>query len=473
MDRILPSESDISMPGASSGVMRAIPSAAQPTFIGFVATTHDCLVLFEACRVGALKRVQRRLTEQERERCIRSGSVFVWEESESGIKRWTDSKSWSPSRIKGSFLVYREVDEATARRRSSPNTSDDDMQSPSTGGDARDRRRSGGGRDRSSPSGAGQARQKPNQLLTKKSISVRTKEGGKLHVVCYYTKSDVASGRLLTPSQDPALAHLAVRVGLYPDIIPEVSTMGSTVSSPADRGHLQSMESLASTPSSARRMSLSGHTPTSMAHSPSAAFSAHRGGSPRASEVLIGGPGRSQEYAYAVYGSGYQDGSGRHSLMDDGLPPHGVSAGAAGYAKYRGQSEYMPNSPRTYRTHPYARTDIPASLLAAYTPRSMHNISRQLGEQRDGTYSADRDVAYGSPLWDAATPASTTQSATSPRERPANPSSPTTQAAGATTERPSSATGTSTRSGGSHGPRLPPLRMALSREEEEARWHGY
>ncbi|KAG0372927.1 hypothetical protein BGX24_012393 [Mortierella sp. AD032] len=37
------------------------------------------------------------------------GSVFVFDEQESGICRWTDGKIWSPSRISGNFLVYREL----------------------------------------------------------------------------------------------------------------------------------------------------------------------------------------------------------------------------------------------------------------------------------------------------------------------------------------------------------------------------
>ncbi|KAF8940056.1 hypothetical protein BGZ47_007902 [Haplosporangium gracile] len=37
------------------------------------------------------------------------GSVFVFDEEESGICRWTDGKIWSPSRICGNFLVYREL----------------------------------------------------------------------------------------------------------------------------------------------------------------------------------------------------------------------------------------------------------------------------------------------------------------------------------------------------------------------------
>jgi len=36
---------------------------------------------------------------------ITSGAVFVFSVEESGIKRWTDSMVWSPSRIVGNFLV--------------------------------------------------------------------------------------------------------------------------------------------------------------------------------------------------------------------------------------------------------------------------------------------------------------------------------------------------------------------------------
>ncbi|CAJ0641254.1 6655_t:CDS:2, partial [Entrophospora sp. SA101] len=34
---------------------------------------------------------------------------YVYDEFESRIKRWTDGKQWSPSRIQGDFLVYHEL----------------------------------------------------------------------------------------------------------------------------------------------------------------------------------------------------------------------------------------------------------------------------------------------------------------------------------------------------------------------------
>ena len=36
---------------------------------------------------------------------ITSGSVFVFDENESGMKQWTDGFAWSPSRVLGNFLV--------------------------------------------------------------------------------------------------------------------------------------------------------------------------------------------------------------------------------------------------------------------------------------------------------------------------------------------------------------------------------
>jgi hypothetical protein len=79
-----------------------------PPFHGFIATTYDALLVFEAARRGMIPRVTRRLNDSERS-MVQSGSVFVYDEQESGIKRWTDGHSWSPSRILANFLVYRET----------------------------------------------------------------------------------------------------------------------------------------------------------------------------------------------------------------------------------------------------------------------------------------------------------------------------------------------------------------------------
>lgn len=77
---------------------------SEPPWSGWIETTEDALLILEAARRGLIPRVTRRLVDSER-KMITSGSVFVFDEDESGIKRWTDGFVWSPSRILGNFLV--------------------------------------------------------------------------------------------------------------------------------------------------------------------------------------------------------------------------------------------------------------------------------------------------------------------------------------------------------------------------------
>jgi hypothetical protein len=77
---------------------------AQP-FVGIVENTIHALRLVQAAKQGLIPRVIRRLNDSERREMITSGAVFVFGVEESGIKRWTDSLVWSPSRIVNNFLV--------------------------------------------------------------------------------------------------------------------------------------------------------------------------------------------------------------------------------------------------------------------------------------------------------------------------------------------------------------------------------
>jgi Gti1/Pac2 family transcription factor len=111
-----------------------IPAAStwtEPPWSGWIETTGDALLILEAARRGLIPRVTRRLVDSER-KMITSGSVFVFDEDESGIKRWTDGFFWSPSRILGNFLLYRETDKRGAGHRgtrSDPPPSDINEQS--------------------------------------------------------------------------------------------------------------------------------------------------------------------------------------------------------------------------------------------------------------------------------------------------------------------------------------------------------
>ncbi|KAK4497917.1 hypothetical protein PRZ48_010572 [Zasmidium cellare] len=167
------------------------------TYQGHVRTPADAIILFEACRIGLLPRVQRRLSEKERQ-SIKSGSVFVWDEREAGMRRWTDGKSWSASRVSGSFLCYREME---GKR----------------GGSSFDKGNRDGmtGQDGDSDGGPDGYRYKPDGLM-KQSFSITTNQGQHLHLISYYSRSATANN-LLQPTNDPQLRHIRPEKGMYPD----------------------------------------------------------------------------------------------------------------------------------------------------------------------------------------------------------------------------------------------------------------
>lgn len=82
----------------------------EPTFKGYVEDEKDALLIIQATMDGKLKHIPRRPYEIERSYLITSGNIFVFIEEISGIKRWTDGVTWSPSRIAGKFLIYKEID---------------------------------------------------------------------------------------------------------------------------------------------------------------------------------------------------------------------------------------------------------------------------------------------------------------------------------------------------------------------------
>ena len=204
-------------------------AALQPTFTGHVATTQDALILFEGCLQGHLSHVPRRPHDRERSTLIRSGSVFIYEENASGIKRWTDGVTWSPSRILGNFLVYRELDKPfppgeKKRAMKKPN------RRPSRPGEpypppgqrpvdyASSSPTSSFGNSERQPTDA--ERQLIGSLidsygfkvngLVKKTMSV-TVQGVTHHLVSYYNVEDVMAGTLRTPAQTDNLQYIRPR----------------------------------------------------------------------------------------------------------------------------------------------------------------------------------------------------------------------------------------------------------------------
>src|ERR1700738_3820411 len=83
----------------------------EPTFYGYVDNYNDALLIFAATRRSPiLQKVSRRPHDRERDRLIKSGNIFVFDEQSSGIRRWTDGVAWSPSRILGNYLIYRQLE---------------------------------------------------------------------------------------------------------------------------------------------------------------------------------------------------------------------------------------------------------------------------------------------------------------------------------------------------------------------------
>lgn len=180
------------------------------TYNGHVRTPNDAVILFEACRLGLLPRVQRRLSEKERQQ-IKSGSVFVWDEREAGMRRWTDGKSWSASRVSGSFLTYREMEGKRGGSGFAPSA-----QAKKANGNAANGAKNGDSDMDMGDDGPDGYRYKPDGLM-KQSFSITTNDGRHLHLISYYARSQPTAQPLKQPSTDPALRHIVAPKGMYPE----------------------------------------------------------------------------------------------------------------------------------------------------------------------------------------------------------------------------------------------------------------
>ena len=201
----------------------------QPTWYGHVATTRDALILFESCLNGTLHHVPRRPHDRERGSLIKSGSVFIYEENASGIKRWTDGVPWSPSRILGNFLVYRELtkpfppgEKKRATKRNKRSTKP---------GEPYPRMNGGGAENPASPTTPGvksdgglDNRENERALIGSLVDSYGFKEGGLVkktmsvnvhgvhhHLVSYYRINDALEGHLSPPCKDPRFTNIEPR----------------------------------------------------------------------------------------------------------------------------------------------------------------------------------------------------------------------------------------------------------------------
>jgi hypothetical protein len=208
----------------------------EPTFTGYVATTQDALILFEACLTGVLHHVPRRPHDRERSHLVRSGSVFIYEENSSGIKRWTDGVTWSPSRILGNFLVYRELEKPFPpgeKKRAMKKSNRRPVPPTRPGEPYPTRHDSNGGQGYSPTQPSPPFGERPHQSeveralvgslvdsygfkdsgLVKKTMSV-TVMGVTHHLVSYYSVEDVMRGVLNPPSMVESLRYIRPRLDL-------------------------------------------------------------------------------------------------------------------------------------------------------------------------------------------------------------------------------------------------------------------
>lgn len=215
--------------------MPANSTSLRPTYEGFVRDTKEALLLFEGVLRGSLPRVTRRPHDRERSSLIKSGSIFIYEEGASGIKRWTDGVPWSPSRILGNFLIYRELEKPfppgekkRATKKMSKRPGEDPMQSDGldssftspiepdtpTSPMVKNEYGSGSNSDKETErllvGSLTDSYAFKDQGLIKKTMSVNV-EGVQYHMVSYYNPEDVRNGTLHRPNQKGDLSFLKVR----------------------------------------------------------------------------------------------------------------------------------------------------------------------------------------------------------------------------------------------------------------------
>ena len=209
-----------------------ISGALQPTYTGHVSTARDALRLFEACLRGHLHHVPRRPHDRERTQLIKSGCIFIYEENASGIKRWTDGVPWSPSRILGNFLVYRELvkpfppgEKKRAQKRAKNNrTARSSDPYPNQRRDSEDAMIP---TNTAKADSNAEGREGERALIGSLVDSYGFKEGGLVkktmsvnvngihhHLVSYYNIDDVLAGKLQSPSKDKDLDEIEPRLDL-------------------------------------------------------------------------------------------------------------------------------------------------------------------------------------------------------------------------------------------------------------------
>lgn len=75
--------------------------------LGCIHTLDDCKAIISLVQQGKLPRINSR--SDICPNIIGPNQIYVYIENESNIKRWTDKRRWTPSRVFGCFLMYQEM----------------------------------------------------------------------------------------------------------------------------------------------------------------------------------------------------------------------------------------------------------------------------------------------------------------------------------------------------------------------------
>lgn len=118
------------------------------------------------------------------------------------MRRWTDGKSWSASRVSGSFLTYREMEGKRGGNSVPPPNKQSDIHTEEPQQETED-----------GPDGY---RYKPDGLM-KQSFSITTSQGQHLHLISYFARSHATAPGLNQPTTDPSLRGIRPQKGMYPE----------------------------------------------------------------------------------------------------------------------------------------------------------------------------------------------------------------------------------------------------------------
>ena len=349
------------------------------TYNGIVRTSADAIILFEACRIGLLPRVQRRLSEKERQ-SIKSGSVFVWDEREAGMRRWTDGKSWSASRVSGSFLTYREMEGKRGGSNMDKSANRDGVQGNEADSD-------GGGPDGYRYKADG---------MTKQSFSITTNNGQHLHLISYFSRASATTQNLMQPSNDPQLRHIRPEKGMYPEsTVHEQSTIPAVTRGPMNSpGYTQAPHQ----GSPYARGTPYGYQAQPWSHSPMTTPPAHPGYGPYYQQQPYPGQSALHHMQYPPHPGHYQH--GQMTAYDrppppmggNGLPPPPGQYGPPAHGSYPPPHSYHHPYPYPANAYQQPYQHPPAPQQSSYPPpRSQAPQSYQRPDPAAHDQSARRD----------------------------------------------------------------------------------